>query len=140
MEVVKVFNLVETFGTKSRLWLCLRPALKNFKRDCIPKDDKRQRPHLMSSDDVECARSLLNFLTKEEISLFIPYLQQIGTCKEEEVTWETGGLQCAIDATKKLLTLLESVSIGTKTWERRIKYKKEKKDNNNAKIGALFSL
>lgn len=124
MEVLKTFDLVEIFGCKSRLWLCLKPAFKNFRHDYIQKDDKRQHPCWMASDDVECVRALLNFLTKDEITLFLPYLQQIIIYKEKEMTYEQAGLQCGIDAAKKLLPLLELVSNGTKTWERQIKYKK----------------
>ena len=125
MEALKTFDLVEIFECKSRLWLCLGPALKNFKHDYIQKDDKRQYPRMMmASDDVECARALLNFLTKEEIKIFLPYLQQIITYKEKTMSYEMSGLQCGIEAAKKLLTLLELVSAGAKTWERQIKYKK----------------
>lgn len=124
MEVLKTFDLVEIFGCKSRLWLCLGEALKNFKHDYIRKEDERKKPHLMASNDVECVRALLNFLTKDEITLFLPYLQQIIFYKEKEMTYEKAGLQCGIDAAKKLLPLLELVSNGTKTWEQQIKYKK----------------
>jgi hypothetical protein len=69
---------------------------------------------------------LLDFFTTLELTAFIPYLEQSIQCCIEEYERDTrkGGLKMGIEASKKLVLILKDVSTGAKTWERRVKYKK----------------
>lgn len=118
--LLTMFDLTETFETGSRLMVCLEPTMKTFRRDCV-RDD-RKKPWLRTGDDIQCAQRTLDWLNKEEIVVFIKYLEQNIRINEKRIELEPylSGLESGVNAAKKFLVILQEIANGNKTWNKKL--------------------
>lgn len=123
--LLTMFEITNIVRVGDKALLCVRPALENFRHDKIGKLDKRKKPFLHCGNDPKHTKHLLNYLTQEELILFIPYLTQMIEVLEERSANDDllRGLISGIEGAKRIVTVLKLVANGNKVWHRKPKYK-----------------
>lgn len=111
------FYLAEEFGGGKCLSSLLERTVKNYTYD--HPDFEGFKPVFFSRmPEYESVMSLLNFLDKKQLPIFILYLKQV-----IEMRKKSGGdderEEEVVVVSEKLLVLLQEIVNGSKIWERR---------------------